>query len=131
MEALTAFLEANGLLALAFTFVAGVLKYYITRDITDVRSGMKQNSVDIQALRDYVHSCEEQIEKDIQNHDKELAMLKLDTKHMGESLAAKLEVISSTLDRHVKWEEEKLEKQQEFMGYVYRHLGNGDFAGQK
>jgi len=127
MEILVAFLQTHGLLSGSFLALAGVLKYYITRDIATIRTDAAENKKSFQELKEYVRSSEERIETLLASQDKEISLMKLDTKHSDELITTKLETIATTLHQHVAWEETNMKDQQEFMGYVYRKLGNGDY----
>jgi hypothetical protein len=123
MEALVAFLETHGLTGLALGAGWWLLKYYVGKDISETREGIKAAEAGRLQLKAYVEACEEELKKQLKDYDKELAMLKQDANHTAGDIKASISRIESNLADHTRKEEVHQKDLINFMGYVYRQLG--------
>ena len=125
MEVFIKFLETNGLTAVALSIAWWALKYYIGRDIEATRSGITQSATAHAELKKYVEDCEDSLEKKLSDYDKELSMLKQEHNHLATDIRTSITRIEANLEDHTTKEEVYQRDITNFMGYVYRHLGNG------
>lgn len=125
MEALANFLQEHGLSTLALAAAWGLLKYYIGKDIQETRAGIQASHALHKNLKDYVETCEEELRGRLAAYDKEIAMIKQEANHLSTDIRASLSRVENNLADHTKREEIYQRHVTDFMGYVYRHLGNG------
>jgi uncharacterized protein (UPF0335 family) len=80
---------------------------------------------EVEQLKAYVEKCELDLEKKLATYDKEIAMIKQEAGHTATDIKASIGRIEANLAEHTRKEEIYQRNITDFMGYVYRHIGNG------
>lgn len=125
MEQLIAFLQNNGLTAVALATAWAFIKYYVGNDIKTTKAGIAESKVAHKSLKDELEALKQSENLRFLQLESEIKMNKQEHAATLALIQSSLLTITQTLQDHTEREHEYQDKVDRFMGYAYRKLGNG------
>lgn len=125
MEQLIAFLQNNGLTAVALAIAWAFIKYYVGNDIKTTKAGIAESKVAHKSLKDELEALKQSENLRFLQLESEIKMNKQEHAATLALIQSSLFTITQTLQDHTEREHEYQDKVDRFMGYAYRKLGNG------